>query len=323
VKKINRSLLHFFTFSLSLKHEEIDMKKLLWVAGGLIVVAGIGFWSRPVSYFNEAAYLREFFSGVESRSVQVAGYRVHYLVEGPENGPVVVLVHGLGGSAEDWRNLAPYLVKAGYRVYLPDLPGYGRSEKPAKFSYSVRDDAEAVVGFLDALGLKQVDLGGWSMGGGIVQHVAFRHAERVSKLMLFDSVGLNQMPAFDVRLFTPATPAEIDQLDALLYPKPPWVPGFIARDILRISRNNAWVIHRALDSMSTRQDATDNMLPQLKMPVLIVWGSLDRIIPLEQGETMHRLVPQSELVVTFGCGHMAPVQCTDRIGPKVVEFAKR
>jgi pimeloyl-ACP methyl ester carboxylesterase len=131
------------------------------------------------------------------------------------------------------------------------------------------------------------------------------------------------MPAFNVRLFTPTTPAEIDQLDALLYPHPPKVPGFIARDILRISKKNAWVINRAIDSMRTRKDATDNMLPQLKMPVLIVWGAADRVIPLEQGETMHRLVPQSELVVTFGCGHMAPVQCTALIGPKVVEFVKR
>ena len=162
------------------------IKRLLWVAGGLVVVAGIGFWARPVSYYNEAMYLRECISGVESHSVQVAGYRVHYLAEGPAGGPVVVLVHGLGGRAEDWLNLAPYLVKAGYRVYLPDLPGYGRSEKPADFSYSVRDEAEVVVGFLDALGLKQVDLGGWSMGGGIVQHVAFRHPERVRRLMLFD-----------------------------------------------------------------------------------------------------------------------------------------
>ena len=81
-------------------------------------------------------------------------------------GPVVVLVHGLGGSAEDWRNLAPWLVKAGYRVYTPDLPGFGRSEQPSDFSYSVHDQAEMVAGFMDALGLKQVDLGGWSMGGG-------------------------------------------------------------------------------------------------------------------------------------------------------------
>jgi len=128
---------------------------------------------------------------------------------------------------------------------------------------------------------------------------------------------------FDVRLFTPNTPAELDQLDALLMPNPPSVPGFIARDILRISKERAWVIHRALNSLITRQDATDNMLPQFKMPVLIVWGSLDRIVPLEQGEMMHQMVPQSELVITSGCGHLAPSQCSAQIGPKVVEFVKR
>ena len=93
-----------------------------------------------------------YFSGAESLSTTVSGYRVHYYVMGPKTGPVVVLVHGLGGRAEDWENLAPYLVKAGYRVYLPDLPGYGQSEQPANFSYSVPDEAAVVVGFLDALG---------------------------------------------------------------------------------------------------------------------------------------------------------------------------
>ncbi len=109
---------------------------------------------------------------------------MHYLAEGPAGGPAVVLVHGLGGRAEDWSNLAPYFAKAGFRVYMPDLFGYGRSEKPADFSYSVRDQAGAVVGFMDALGLKQVDLGGWSMGGWIVQIVAGTHPERVKRLML-------------------------------------------------------------------------------------------------------------------------------------------
>jgi pimeloyl-ACP methyl ester carboxylesterase len=298
-------------------------RRLLWAVGVLAVVAGVGFWARPVIYFDGASYLRECFSSVESRSVQVAGHHMHYLAEGPEGGPVVVLVHGLGGRAENWLQLAPYLTKAGYRVYQPDLFGYGRSDKPANFSYSVRDEAEVVAGFLDAMGLKQVDLGGWSMGGAIVQHVAFRHPERVRRLMLFDSVGINQPPKFDVGLFTPTTPAELNQRHALMMPDPPKVSDFIERDILRNSRKNAWVIQRAIDSMRTGQDATDKLLPQLKMPVLIVWGDVDRIIPLEQGEMMHRLVPQSELDVIHGCGHLAPSQCAAQIGPKVVEFVKR
>jgi len=292
-------------------------------AGALAVAAGVGFWLRPVGYFNAANELRMCLSGAENHSVEVAGHRVHYVVEGPVDGPAVVLVHGLGGRAEDWRNLAPLLAQAGFRVYMPDLLGFGRSEKPADFSYSVPDEADVVLGFLDALGLKQVDLEGWSMGGGIVQHLAFRHPERVRRLILMDAVGINEKPAWDTRLFTPTTPAELDQLDALLMPHPPQVPAFVARDILRVSNQRAWIVHRALATMLTGRDATDGLLPQLKMPVLIVWGAEDRVIPLSQGETMHSLVPQSQLVVIPGCGHLAPVQCAGQVGPVMVEFEKR
>jgi pimeloyl-ACP methyl ester carboxylesterase len=299
------------------------IKTLLGVSGVLAVVAVIGFWVRPVSYYNEATYMRECLTGVESRSVEVAGHRVHYLAEGAAGGPVVVLVHGLGGNAEEWHNLTSYLVKAGYRVYLPDLIGFGRSEKPVDFSYSVHDQSEMVVGFLDALGLKQVDLGGSSMGGWIAQLVAARHPERVRRLMLFDAVGIYEKPAWNTRLFTPATPADLDQLMALLMPHPKKIPGFIARDILRFSNERVWIIQRAVATMLTGQDATDNLLPQLRMPVLLVWGAEDRIAPLSQGERIHRLVPQSELDVFAGCGHVAQMQCTAQIGPKVVEFVKR
>ncbi len=299
------------------------IRRLLVGFGLLLLAAGIGFWARPVACFNEAEYLREFLTGVESRSVQVEGHRVHYLAEGPANGPVIVLVHGLGGRSEEWLNLARFLAKAGYRVDMPDLLGYGRSEKPADFSYSVQDEAGVVVGFLDALGLKRVDLGGWSMGGWIVQLVAGEHPDRIVRLMLFDSGGLSVKPAWNTRLFTPTTPAELSRLNALLMPHPPWVPGFVARDILRVSNKNDWVVHRALDTMLTGRDTTDQLLPTLKMPVLIVWGAEDRIFPLSQGETMHRLVPGSELDIFPGCGHLAPSRCAARIGPAVVEFVKQ
>ena len=264
--------------------------------------------------------MRGWLEGVKSRKVQVAGYRIHYDVLGPKDGPAVVLVHGLGGRAEDWLRLAPYLAKAGYRVYMPDLPGFGRSEWPADFSYSVRDQAGWWLGFWMRMGLKQVDLGGWSMGGWIAQRVAIAHPERVRRLMLFDSAGLAELPAWDTRLFTPTSHGQVDQLNALLMPHPPRVPRFVARDILRISRKHAWVMRRAVASMLTGQDATDGELPTLKMPVLLVWGAEDRIIPLSQGETMQRLIPGSKLETFAGCGHLAPEMCAGEIGPKMVEF---
>jgi pimeloyl-ACP methyl ester carboxylesterase len=287
----------------------------------LLIGCGILFYERPVACFRAWQSLKLRLSGTESHTIQVNGMRIHYETLGPANGAPVLLIHGLGGNAEDWRNLAPYLTKAGYRVIMPDLPGYGRSEQPANFSYSIADEASTVVAFMDALNLHQVELGGWSMGGWIAQTVAANHPERISRLIIFNSAGLKFMPAWDTRLFTPQSAAELDQLDALLMPNPPQVPAFVARDILRHSHQNAWIIQRALASMLTGVDATDSKLPTLKMPVLIVWDDLDQITPVSEGHTMHNLIPTSELFLITGCGHMAPVTCSTKIGPKLAEFA--
>jgi len=297
------------------------MKLLKWCLLVMVLAtAAAALFLRPVSFLNQALYARECLSGVRGGWVTVSGRRMHYIEEGPKDGPAVVLVHGLGGRAEDWLGLARYLAKAGYRVVMPDLFGFGRSDRPVEFSYSVSDQAEAVAGFMDALGLKQVDLGGWSMGGWIVQLLASRHPERVSKLLIFDSVGLYAPPDWNTALFTPNSADQLNELDALLMPSPPRLPEFLVRDILRVSDGRAWVVKRAVASMLTGKDTTDAMLPALRMPVLLEWGEADRITPLPLGEKMHALIPGSRLEVTKGCGHLAPDQCANQMGPGVVAF---
>ena len=286
----------------------------------LPAILALGFYLRPVSYLNAHVYMQEHFVGIESRNINVDGYRMHYLAMGPANGSPVLLIHGLGGRAEDWWNVAPVLAKAGFRVYMPDLLGFGRSQQPAAFSYSVHDQAAIVVHFMDALGVKQADVAGWSMGGWIVQLIAFNHPERVSRLILIDSVGLNIRPLWDTNLFVPTSPRELDELSALLMPNPPRIPPFVARDYLRRFRLNGWVIKRVLATMMTASDVTDNLLPQLKMPVLIVWGSLDQIAPVDQAQTMHHLIPQSQLQLIPGCGHMVPLQCSAEMDPVALKF---
>jgi len=289
----------------------------------VLASAGVVFWARPVSVFRVFNEVQMYLIGARNNYAIVNGFRIHYYTLGPEKGRPVVMVHGLGGRAEDWEKLAPYLRKAGYRVYLPDLPGFGQSERPTNFSYSVTDQSKIVVGFLDALGLKQVDLGGWSMGGWIVQLVAANNPERVSRLMLFDSAGLHVKPEWDTKLFTPISPAEIEKLDKLLMPHPPRLPNFVARDIMRVSREHAWVMHRSLDTMLQGRETTDDLLPHLKMPVLIVWGEVDQITPLSEGKNIHKLIPQSQMDVVAGCGHLAPNECAKVIGPEVIRFLKQ
>ena len=286
----------------------------------LAVIAALGFYLRPVSYLNAWVYAQEHLDGIESRNIEVDSYRMHYLAMGPTNGSPVLLVHGLGGRAEDWWNVAPALAKGGFRVYMPDLIGFGRSQQPADFSYSVRDQASVVVDFMNALGVKQADIAGWSMGGWIVQLIASQHPDHVRRLIIIDSVGLDIKPQWNTALFVPTSPRELDQLDALLMPNPPSIPPFIARDYLRHFQRNGWVIKRALAAMLSAQNVTDRLLPQLKMPVLLIWGSLDQIAPPNQAQIMHQLIPQSQLLVIPGCGHLVPLQCSAEMGPAALKF---
>jgi pimeloyl-ACP methyl ester carboxylesterase len=75
--------------------------------------------------------------------------------------------------------------------------------------------------------------------------------------------------------------------------------------------------------MFTGRDITDQLLPNLKMPVLIVWGEVDHITPLSEGQTMHKLLRQSLLDVVPGCGHLAPRQCASQIAPNLIAFLRQ
>jgi len=290
--------------------------------GIFITTLAITFLLYPISYFGQYQRLQRLLSHTQSSSVRVDGIWIHYNIQGPPNGTPVVLVHGLGGSAEDWSEMAPYLSRAGYRVYMPDLPGFGASERPVNFSYSMSDQATVLVDYLDIMGLKQIDLGGWSMGGWIAQLVAARYPERIHRLMLIDSAGLRFVPDWDTRLFMPTSPQQLSQLNAVLMTHPRPIPGYIARAVLRTASQQAWIMRRSIDSMMTGSDATDKLLPSLKMPVLLLWGSEDHITPLKLGQTMHAMIPHSELDVFDGCDHMGPRLCAAKMAPKVVNFIR-
>jgi pimeloyl-ACP methyl ester carboxylesterase len=288
----------------------------------LLAAAGASFWEWPVTYYDGFTGAYIWLRGFRSRWIAVNGHRLHYLVGGPISGPPVVLLHGLGGRAENWRALAPYFVKAGFRVYMPDLLGYGRSPMPEDFSYSVRDQAALIIAFIRTLGHRSVDLGGWSMGGWVAQLIAGQAPRLVRHLMLFNSAGLHVYPRWHPEIFTPCSPEQLERLHAILDPNPMPIPGFLARGILRACESRNWVIQRALNSMFKGHDVTNNILPTLKMPVFIGWGEKDECISVHQATQMHFLVPHSELHIIPGCGHLAPLDGARHLGPKAAAFLR-
>jgi pimeloyl-ACP methyl ester carboxylesterase len=294
----------------------------------LLIVALLAFaLMRPLTTLVMATQVRLWFDGIHSESTQIpfAGAKhvlIHYYVGGSgTKGPPVVLVHGLGGRAEDWANMMPQLVRDGHRVYALDLPGYGRSAWPRNATYSIREEAEAVEAFMDTLHLTRVDLGGWSMGGWIALQMALNQPQPIRRLMIFDSAGLRWNVTWNTDLFEPNTPAKLRQLDNLLMPGPaPHVPGFIQHAIFRFVARHGWVVRRNMDSMLTGADLLDGKLGALTMPMLIVWGKQDHLIPVSVGEEIHHDVPQSELDIFDGCGHLAAGYCAGRVGPVVKGF---
>jgi pimeloyl-ACP methyl ester carboxylesterase len=282
---------------------------------------GVVVWRAPIWVGAEVTLLRLLADGFHKRSMVINGYHVFYLEGGPASGSPVVLIHGLGSKAQqDWVALAPYLVRAGYHVYAMDLLGYGRSAKPAEFSYSVSDEAEFVESFLGANRLTSVALGGESMGGWIAATVALDRPDLVTRLILFDSAGMKFELSFDQAIFTPQTEQQVDELMAVVSPNLPRLPQFVKSDYIRRSKRYGWVVQRALASMSSGADDLDQKFSALKMPLLIVWGKQDVMTPLSLGESMHRAAPQSVLAIYDGCGHIAVVTCINQMVPTVLSF---
>jgi pimeloyl-ACP methyl ester carboxylesterase len=287
---------------------------LLLVALGL----GIAVWRNPLWLIDRQTDARLRLHGVHSEFVTVNGYKMHYLVGG--SGRPLLLIHGLGSRGEDWANLIPHLIAGGNRVYAVDLLGYGLSAKPKDKPYSIAEQAVMVEGFLDSQHLQRVDLAGWSMGGWIAMRVALQQPERIRRLVLLDSAGLRFKLGFDPALFQPASPTDIAQLEGLLIPHPRPLPRFVAMAMLRRGDQIGWVVRRSVQSMMTGQDLLDGKLGALTMPVLIGWGDKDKLIPISVGYQLHAQILQSVLDVYEGCGHLAPGQCIDQVGPSVVDF---
>jgi pimeloyl-ACP methyl ester carboxylesterase len=278
------------------------------------------FYRRPLWVMDEAMHARLHYAGMHSRFVRVGPYRVHYFVGG--HGQPLLLIHGLGSRSEDWTPEIPAYVKSGFRVYAIDLLGCGRTDHP-DIAYTIQQQADLAHGFLDAVHVPQADVIGWSMGGWVALRFAVDHPESVRRLVAMDSAGLSFSTTLTSEVFEPQTISQLIRLEVLLDPHPPWLPGFFNRALLRAMRSNFTVVHRTVQSMVGGRDLLDGQLNELTMPVLLVWGAQDALIPPSVGLRMHEAIPQSVLEIYSRCGHAGPATCRNRIVPRVIDFLQK
>jgi len=288
----------------------------LLVAGALVM----GAYLRPVAVLRGAGELWLWLSGVHSRYAQAGAYRLRYLEAG--SGPPLLLVHGLGSNAaQDWGRLVAPLARS-YHVYAPDLPGFGRSERPPNADYSIPMQVEAVRAFLEAVGVSRARVAGLSMGGWIVARLAGERPQLVERLVLVDPAGLRPEDGspIPVEVLFPRDVAGVRRMIAAIRYKPPWAPAFLLRDILAVRKREEWIVRRALESMRPGKDWVNGTLARADMPVLIIWGKQDELIPVAYAAPYLAELAHAKLTVLDGCGHVPMADCPKEFDAALSEF---
>jgi pimeloyl-ACP methyl ester carboxylesterase len=287
---------------------------------GLLLAALAFAYARPITVLESAGELFLWLSGVRSAYAQAGPHRLRYLESGA--GPPLVLIHGLGSNAmQEWGRLMRPLGRQ-YHVFAPDLPGFGRSARPAAADYGIPMQVEAVRAFMAAVGVPKARVAGISMGGWIAARLAGEHPELVERLVVIAPAGMRPTEAAPIpaEVLFPRDEAGVRRLAATVRHKPPAMPSFLLRDALERRLGEEWIVRRALESMAAGKDWLDGTLGRAGMPVLIVWGKQDSLIPVAYAAPLQAEFPHAALEVLDGCGHVPIADCPETFDRVMTKF---
>ncbi|HWM55359.1 MAG TPA: alpha/beta fold hydrolase [Solirubrobacterales bacterium] len=272
---------------------------------------------------------------MDAKTETLHGRSVSYLEAGA--GPVLLLVHGMGGSSENWQAVIGPLARD-HTVIAPDLPGHGRSA-PGGGDYSVGGLASGLRDLLLVLGHERATLVGHSLGGGIAMQFAYQFPEIAERLVLVSSGGLG--PEVSPLLRAAAMPGA-GPFIAATAPAVGWMRSGFRRaeavglrpstDVDEVSlgyasladpeRRAAFLatVRSVIGTGGQRVSAVDRLYLAEALPVLIVWGARDPLVPSHHGEDAHQSLPGSQLEVFEGVGHLPQLEVPSRFIAVVERF---
>jgi pyruvate dehydrogenase E2 component (dihydrolipoamide acetyltransferase) len=259
------------------------------------------------------------------QTADVGGRKISYAGAG-QDGDVVLLVHGYGGDRNSWLFLQEPLA-ARYRVYALDLPGHGTSAKDVgEGSLSVL--ADAVTGVLDALGAERAHLVGHSMGGAVALAAAARDPARIASLTLIAPSGFGpEINAGYLRGFADAqTRRELKLVIGQLFDDESLVTRQLVDDLLAYKRLDGVdeALHALADTLLDGEAQRGDSAASLAaiggaVPVTVVWGRADRIIPAAQAESVAGAVRH----LIHGAGHMPQMERPAEVRAAIEETIAR
>src|SRR6266511_1224791 len=269
--------------------------------------------------------------GLEQRVAEIKGVRMRYFVGG--QGAPLLLVYGLGGAASNWTELVPLLAER-HRLLVPDLPGHGGSSAlPAVSGLEPFADRVALVA--EREGMLPAPVVGHSLGGMIVLRLALRRPAGVQAVVLAGAAGLSSGNVWGrelLSLFTTVRPGRLAARYRGWVTRSPLlrrlvfgfvsvadpvalteeaVEGFLAAQLLHTDVDSAW--------QALRRDDPRQELEAVRCPVLVLWGSEDVQLPLDDAfEYTRRL--RARLRVIPGCGHLLIGERPDAYADAIERF---
>lgn len=274
---------------------------------------------------------------IETKFIEIHGMRQAVVDEG-DGDEVLLLIHGMAGSAQTWRAVLPQLAKK-YRVIAPDLLGHGQSAKP-RTDYSLGAFAVGLRDLLDELGVESATVVGQSLGGGVAMQFLYQHPDYCRRLVLISSGGLGPDVGLILRLLA-APGAEF--VMPVIAPSPVLragnaVKSWLSSAGLRSPRGaEMWSAYSSFGDAETRQaflrtlrsvvdyrgqavSALNRLNLREGLPILAIWGEEDNIIPVDHAYAALEARPDCRLEILPGVGHFAQVEAPDRVIDLLDEF---
>ena len=307
------------------------------IATALLLLAAAFLWHNPYALISGDFTRQRLAAGLSKASVQIGEDHWVYAHDdtASANAPTIVMLHGFTGSKENWFPVAR-LLRERYRVIVPDLPGWGESNRIENADYGFLAQSERVARFLDAVSPEEpVVLLGHSMGGGVAALTAARHPERVARVGLVDAAGVRfHDNRFGLDVLAGKNPfAVYDEaslqryLDTVFFDDDarPLIPWPADRIYIARRKRDAAFEQRVLDRIG-RGD--ERFLPgdeaaRIDQPALLLWCRQDAVIDASALELYAQRMPQARRVLLDGCGHMSIMEKPEAVARAVTELIER
>jgi pimeloyl-ACP methyl ester carboxylesterase len=311
------------------------MRWLLIVLAVIAAVVGIGYVEFTKPDIPRATLEAKYATPPSQFATLPDGARVHYRIRGAANSPALVLLHGSNASLFTWEPWSKNLSDK-FRVVSLDLPGHGLTGAVPNHDYSNKGMATFVAEFADKIGLQKFALAGNSMGGGVAARFAEMYPERVSALILVDAGGmpskmgdriplafqLLRMPWLQpVMLKADPKPLVREGLNKAIVRKAVLTEQMIdLYSDMALLEGSRHATFERFNQAGGDFDYVKDHVGALKMPVLILWGEQDHLIPVAAAHAWNSAILGSKLIIYPATGHIPMEEVADQSAADVRKF---